>query len=248
MAALHQIVDFLDHTLANASVAEKYATNGLQIESSQQDISKIGFCVDACLETFQLLSQQNCQLVVVHHGLFWPSLSKLTGATAKSVEFLLQKGISLYANHLPLDCHPLYGNNAQIAQLLGGQMDVVFPPVGWMVELEQSMPVETFHAKVQAKIGPARLLHHGKSTVQRIAISSGGASNSMIGDAVKLGADLFLTGEASHPIFHASKEAGLSMILAGHYATEVWGVKALMPLLQQQFDVQTTFVDVPTGF
>lgn len=243
MAQLSAIVEYLDDYLAHSKVSEKYSTNGLQIEASLE-VEKIGFCVDACLETFELL--KDCQLIIVHHGLFWPHLAKLTGSDAKAVAALFKNGTSLYASHLPLDCHPEVGNNAQLVKLLEVERSEAFPPVGWMAETDLS--IEELHERVEQRVGHSRLLAHGPKRVQRLAISSGGASVSMVDEAVRLGADTFLTGEASHPIYHASKAAGLNLILAGHYATETWGVRALMPILEEQFSVATRFVDVPTGF
>jgi dinuclear metal center YbgI/SA1388 family protein len=245
MAQLNAIVEYLDELLETQKVPEKYATNGLQVEAvANGEVHKIGFAVDACLSTFKQL--KDCQLVVVHHGLFWPHCSRIAGPIATSIRYLFEHGISLYANHLPLDCHPAVGNNAQIVKLLELERREVFPPVGWMAETLLSR--DEFQARVQERIGPARLLAHGPNQVQRVAVSSGAASTDMVAAAVKLGADTLLTGESGQPMFHASLEANLNVVLAGHYATETWGVRALMPLLEQQFSVATQFVDLPTGF
>ena len=243
MAQLSAVVEYLDELLAHDQVSEKYASNGLQVEACGE-VSRIGFCVDACMEGFEQLS--DCQLIVVHHGLFWPNLARLTGAVGRAVGYLFRRGISLYASHLPLDAHVEWGNNAQLVKLLELERGEVFPPVGWMAETD--MALGDFHERVEQRVGRARLLSHGPARVQRLAISSGQASVSMLADAAQLGADTFLTGEAGHPIFHASKEMGINLILAGHYATETWGVRALMPLLERKFAASTRFVDVPSGF
>ena len=93
-----------------------------------------------------------------------------------------------------------------------------------------------------------RLLPFGDSEVSRLAVSSGGGSIGLLHSALNSRADLLLTGEASHPIYHAAKELGINLILAGHYATETWGVRSLMPLLEREFQVATRFVDFPTYF
>ena len=243
MAQLSDIVSFLDELLETDKVPEKYGTNGLQVEGPE-DVRSVGFCVDACLETFDLL--QDCQLIVVHHGLFWPSLNRITGPAYRALRRLLQNGTALYASHLPLDVHAEVGNNAQLIQALGMTRNELFPPVGWIGET--TLDRDELHARVEEVIGPARMLPFGPSEVLRVAVSSGQANVGMVGQAVDQKAQVLLTGEAGHPIYHAAQEAGLTVMLAGHYATEVWGVKALMPLVEQKFQVTTRFVNVATGF
>ena len=243
MAELHSIVDYLDQLLDTRNVPEAYASNGLQVEASAQ-VSRVGFAVDACLQTFEAF--QDCQLVVVHHGLFWPKISRITGVMARSVAHLMSRGTSLYASHLPLDVHAEFGNNAQMIAQLGLSQGALFAPVGYLADTDQSL--SDFHRSVESKMGPARLLDFGPARVTRVAVSSGQASVAMVDQAVAAGAQVLLTGEAGHPIYHAALQAGLSIVLAGHYQTEVWGVRALMPLLEREFGVETRYVDIPTGF
>ena len=168
----------------------------------------------------------------------------------RQVAQLVRQGSSLYASHLPLDVHPQLGNNAQMIARLGLRQGELFPPVGYLAEPagSPSLPLQEFHRQVEHEIGTTRLLQFGSASVRRVAVSSGQASVGMVDQAVSAGADTLLTGEAGHPIYHAALQAGLNVLLAGHYQTEVWGVRALMPLLAERFGVATRFVDVPTGF
>lgn len=245
MAELQAIVDYLDELLATRLIADKYCPNGLQVEG-RGPVDRVGFCVDACQQTFELLS--DCQLVVVHHGLFWPSFDRVTGPLYRSLGFLLERGMALYCSHLPLDYHRELGNNAQLLKLLGLTPAEPFPPVGWTARLSEPATAQALAARLEVALGPVRLLEFGPAKVERIAVSSGQASTGMIAEARRLQCDIFLTGEASHPVYHAAREAGLHVILGGHYATETWGVRALMPELERQFGVAVRFVDVPTGF
>lgn len=243
MPYLKDIVRYLDQLLQTATVPEAYATNGLQIEASQ-DIQSIGFAVDACQQSLQALS--DCQLMVVHHGIFWPKISRLTGPVGQLVGRHYAQGVSLYASHLPLDVHPEVGNNAQMIARLGLERGELFAPVGYLCQLDQNR--EELHTQVEQKIGPARMLPFGPERITRLAVSSGQASVAMVDQAIAAGAQALLTGEAGHPIYHAAQQAGLNILLAGHYQTEIWGVLALEKLLQQEFSVKTRFVDIPTGF
>ena len=55
--------------------------------------------------------------------------------------------------------------------------------------------------------------------VRRLAVISG-AGGSLFEEALAVGADCLLTGEANHHHACDAKRLGLSLIAAGHYATE----------------------------
>lgn len=244
-ASRDELVAFLDRLLAVEEVPDPYCPNGLQVEGTP-DVHTVGFAVDACLQTFEALS--DCQLILTHHGLFWPSLRSVTGPARRSLGFLLERDINLYAVHLPLDVHPTYGNNVQLLQRLGWKPTLRFDQVGWVGEGRQLTP-QALQRELEALLaGSVRLLPFGRPEVQRLAVSSGGASLGLLHAAHQAGADLLLTGEASHPMYHAARELGMNVILAGHYQTETWGVQALSSVLEERFGVATRFVDFPTGF
>jgi len=88
-------------------------------------------------------------------------------------------------------------------------------------------------------------LPFGKEKVKKVGVVSGAAAR-IVNEAVEK-VDVFVTGEASHEVYHTAKEARVNVIFAGHYATETLGVKALAKLLKEKFDVEIIFIDVPTG-
>lgn len=245
MANRDEIVALLDQTLAVGEVPDPYCPNGLQVEGCVE-IQAVGLAVDACMQTFEALA--DCQLIITHHGLFWPSIKSVTGAVRRSLAYLIERDINLYAVHLPLDVHAEYGNNVQLLRRLGWEPGERFDQVGWIGQGRETN-AEHVARELEAVLGSqVRLLAFGGPVVRRLAVSSGGGSIGLLHSARKAGADLVITGEASHPIYHAARELGINLILAGHYQTETWGVQALAPLLQERFGVTTRFVDFPTGF
>lgn len=243
------IVAFLDTLLEIHEVDDPYCPNGLQVEGSEE-VYKIGLAVDGCLQTFEALT--DCQMILCHHGLFWPSIKRITGSMRHSLGVLFEHNISFYGAHLPLDVHHEYGNNVQLLRRLGWKPVERFDQVGWIGEgLEKSC--SEIARDLEAVLGSSvRLLEFGPREearpVRRLAMSSGGGSIGLLVSAKQAGADLVVTGEASHPIYHAAKEMGVPLILAGHYLTETWGVQALGRVLEEEFSVTTRFVDFPTGF
>ena len=85
----------------------------------------------------------------------------------------------------------------------------------------------------------------GKKKIKKVGIVSGGGSMALP-DAVKEKVDCFILGEAFHHTALSAKEAKMNVIIAGHYATETVGVKALMPLVKEKFNIATIFIDNPT--
>lgn len=244
MAQRDDIVRFLDQVLEVDLVDDPYCPNGLQVEGADE-ITKVGFAVDACRQSFEALA--NNHMIITHHGLFWPSVKKITGPMRRALGLLFENNINLYPVHLPLDVHAVYGNNVQLIKALGWQAEERFDKVGWTASGPQT-ETEELRARLEELVeGPVRLLPFGEKKVDQIAVSSGGGSIGLLHSAAEAGCTTVVTGEASHPIYHAAREMGMNLILAGHYATETWGVRSLMPLLEREFGVETEFVDFPTG-
>jgi putative NIF3 family GTP cyclohydrolase 1 type 2 len=89
-------------------------------------------------------------------------------------------------------------------------------------------------------------LPFGPQRIQTVAVVSGGGAAAMK-EAIRKRLDCFVTGEGPHGLYHFAKEANMHVILGGHYATETLGVKALQRLLKEKFNIETVFIDVPTG-
>jgi dinuclear metal center YbgI/SA1388 family protein len=169
------------------------------------------------------------------------------------LKFLLDNGVALYACHLPLDAHPRHGNNAQICKALGLRRLEPFGlyhgiPIGFSGLLPKAVPYTAFKTHVRHIIGNiVDTMDFGKKIVQTVAVVSGGAA-SEIDEAGQKGIDVYLSGEPTLAAYHLAQEYGINAIFAGHYATEVFGVKALAHLLSSRFRVKTEFVDMGIRF
>ena len=191
-------------------------------------------------------------MLLVHHGLLWRSVERIAGPLGSRVRALLQNDIHLYAAHLPLDAHPEWGNNAQLARMLGVTVQAWWcaptnTPLAVLGDAPQGSELKSLVAKIEAQLNTtARVLPHGPQRVSRVAILSGFGAD-QVAEAQRLGADTFLTGETSHANFWAAADHGINVIYAGHYATETVGVRALGAHLAQQFGLEVQFFDFPTG-
>lgn len=249
---LKQLVSYLDAYFSWAPFTFDRSQNGLQVEGNLE-VSSITSAVDACMPAFKETARQSAQFLITHHGLFWGNSLLITGLHRDRIAWLLKKGISLYAMHLPLDAHRDVGNNAQLAKIL--HLYVVKPfgnchsmSIGVEATSDNPIKLSEFVVRVEEALHTqVHLLKFGKAEIQRIAIVSGAAAYE-IPLAARQGFDLLLTGEVDHNYYHQAQEYGLNVIYAGHYATETLGVKALGEHLSQKFGLPHTFLDFPTGF
>jgi len=241
---LTKITKFLDELLGNEKTEDPYTKNGLQVQG-KEDVKKIGFAVDACMESFNELKV--CDMIVVHHGLFWPSIDKVTGNNCERLRFLLDNQISLYSSHIPLDVHSQIGNNAIMMDIIGAKKKY-FKGFVCFGEYEKVKDINQIKKKIDERINPASvMLPFGKKEIKKVSVCSGGGY-SLIGTAVDEGADLYITGEGSHTIYHYAKESRINIILAGHYKTETLGIRKLMEVAGKKLNIETVFTDIPTGF
>jgi dinuclear metal center YbgI/SA1388 family protein len=226
--------------------------NGIQVDNDGGEIAKIAFAVDATLETFQQAAAAGAGLLFVHHGLFWGAPLRVAGSHRERLRFLLDHNLALYAAHLPLDQHPALGNNAGLAELLGIGTPEPFGEyhgrkIGFKGKLAKPLTIEEAVKRIAFKGRPPLGVYpFGKRENLSCAVVSGGGAEEAL-QAIEEGVDLYVTGEASHYIYHQALEGHLNMIAGGHYSTEVWGVRRVMEHCALGLNLETEFIDAPTG-
>ena len=250
MPELAAIVRYANDLLRVAEVEDfPNALNGLQIENDGR-ISKIGAAVDASGATIQMAIERAIDLLVVHHGLFWPGLRPITGAFARTITPAFERNLAVYSAHLPLDFHPQLGNNAQLAAALRLEKTEPFLIVknqALGLRADAGLRRNELLARLEESLGgPVRCIGAGPMETKRIGIVTGGAGGEIY-EAAKEGVDTYITGEAPHWAAVAAEELGVNLFLGGHYATETFGVKALAADLAKRFEISWEFLDHPTG-
>jgi dinuclear metal center YbgI/SA1388 family protein len=220
-----------------------YGPQGMQVEGADE-VSKAVCAVSASLELFELAAEANAELVVVHHGILWDNESRvIDGRARRRLEALFDAEITLAAYHLALDAHPEVGNNALLARELDVAVDAKFADVGVGGPTTHSR--EELLTRIRQRINPDPLvLGDGPEQPGRVAIVSGGAAKHLA-EAAAQGYGLYLTGEPAEPSLQLAKELGVTLVAAGHHATEKLGVQALTQRLAERFGLQWEFVDVP---
>ena len=251
MAKRDEVIDYL-HTQLDCSSFGDSAENGLQIEG-RDEILKVAVGVDAGLSVAQLAVEAGADMLVVHHGIFWGKPIPICGAHREKVEFFLTNKLNLAAYHLPLDAHPVLGNNACLAQLL--KVDHLEPafeyhgqPVGFVGSNIEGLTFKDYQHRLSGLIGysTASCFEFGPRVPKKVGIVSGGGADALY-LCRKLGVDTLISGEPKQFSYHFAKEEHLNVIFAGHYATETLGVQELGKALEQKFGVSWEFINEPTG-
>ena len=249
---LKELDKFLRDKLEIANFSFDASLNGIQIACSDKEIKKIGYAVDASLATIKKAAEAGCDMLFVHHGLFWGEPIAIRGPHYDRVKACLDNDMALYACHLPLDAHPVFGNNAQMAQCLGMKgYDMFSEYHGRMIGVKGKLP---FPMSVEQVIrlldfsdaSGLRTLEFGKDICESVGIVSGGAGNN-VADAIADGLDLFITGEIYHQNFHEALENKINVIAGGHYQSETFGVKAVMRMVLGELGIEGEFISWPTA-
>jgi dinuclear metal center YbgI/SA1388 family protein len=251
---LADLVDHLDDELRTADYADLDASaNGLQVGPDDADVSRVAFAVDAAEATIERAAEADADLLVAHHGISWGGIDRVTARHYRRIAPLVSNDLALYVSHLPLDGHQTLGNAAGLADYLGlvdrepfGEMGPEY--VGQRGRFPEPTPRDELAASLDDldQGGQStRVLDHGPDAVESVAVVTGSGTD-WLDEAVAVGADVLVTGEGKGKVYHEAREAGINVLLAGHYATETFGVRALEATVAE-LGPETLFLDHPTG-
>jgi len=207
------------------------AKNGLQVSHSRM-IKKIGWAVDADMESIRNAGKEKVDFLIVHHGLCWGSSALDRKIRAKRMRLAKKLGVAIYSSHLPLDAHPELGNSIGLLRALGLGNSKRKPfgvamgrTIGWKVESCRLKLRDLVNRLSRATGSKAVVLGHGPVVCRRIGIVTGGFGD--LDQVVKEGLDTLITGEADYPTEVKAGELGINLILGGHRQTEIYGVRSL---------------------
>lgn len=252
---LREVLSYLDTTL-DIDRFRDYAPNGLQVEGALE-IATVVTGVSASAALIERAISLDADLLIVHHGLIWgPGITRVDGPLARRLKLLLRHDISLAAYHLPLDKHTPLGNNVGLADAIGLIAerswfgDVRGCALGlagrWADPLPRDQALARIAAGVSGEHGLRFVFPHGPQVVRRVGLCTGAASD-LLEAAAKAGCDLFVTGELAERAGDLARELQITLVAAGHYATEVFGVMRLADQLQSQFpSLSAQFVAMPS--
>ena len=243
-----EVLNHLENLLQTQRIRD-YCPNGLQVAGTEH-IKKVISGVTANQALIDIAIEKEADTILVHHGYFWKGEDeRIIGIKKERLKSLLINDINLIAYHLPLDMHPEYGNNVQLAELLDIEVEGLLvegdlSTPGNIGRLAQAMTGQEFSDLITERLF-REPLHIGEpdDLIETIAWCTGGAQG-YLQKAIDAGVDAYLTGEINEPAVHLARETGTHFYSAGHHATERYGAKALGEHLEEEFGLDVEFVDI----
>lgn len=258
--SVQELTQFCDDYLS-AGAFKDYAPNGLQVDGGRA-VQRIITGVTACEALIDAAIAANADTIMVHHGYFWKGEpAPITGMKGRRIRKLMQHGISMIGYHLPLDAHPVVGNNAKLAEMLDMNITgALYPseshPVGniatcipqnadsLIAQITKALGRTPLHISANyAHVNSNAITKGNDKLIERVGICTGGAQD-MIEQAAVMGCDAFISGEISERTTHIARELGIDYFACGHHATERGGIQALGDIIAQQFGLPVTFIDI----
>ena len=235
--------------LLKPELVKDYCPNGMQVQG-KNSIERLVTGVTASFALIEKAIEIEADAIFVHHGYFWRGENQqITGMKYNRLKALLSNDINLYAYHLPLDVHPEFGNNAQLAKLLGltieGGLETDNPSsVAMKGRLPKPTKLQDLANLVSHRLNREPLvIAGGDHLIETVAWCTGGGQG-FIEQAAIQDIDVFITGEMSEQTTHVAKEMNIHFIAAGHHATERYGAKAIGEHLHEHFDIEVSFIDI----
>lgn len=228
---------------------QDYCPNGRQIEGCDQ-VYKLAVGVTASLSLIEAAIEWGANAILVHHGFFWKNEDPLIkGVKYRRIRALINHQINLFAYHIPLDVHEIYGNNKQLGNILGFENSYAAfggqSKLGWLGVLSGGLSLTVLKKRVTRCLGRKPIvLGKREEDIKKVAWCTGAAQN-FFEEAINYGAEAYLTGEVSETSFHLAMETGIPFFSCGHHATERYGVQALGNHLRKEFGIDVCFIDSP---
>jgi dinuclear metal center YbgI/SA1388 family protein len=260
MLRIHEIVSAFE-AVAPLALQESYDNSGLIVGEMGAQVSKALLCLDSTEAVVDEAIAKGCDLIIAHHPIVFGGLKRFTGGdyVQRALIKAIRNNIAIYACHTNLDNVLRGGVNERIAQQLGFEAERVLRPVaadfgsvaavgrlddsdvfrtagaGVLCNLQKPMNVLDFLQHVKAKMG-VEVVKYTKCDVEmvsKVAIC-GGAGSFLIGDALRAGADAFITSDVKyHEFFDA--EGKMLLCDIGHYESEKYTIDLFSNILSAKF-------------
>jgi len=260
MLRIHEIVSAFE-AVAPLALQESYDNSGLIVGEMGAQASKALLCLDSTEAVVDEAIAKGCDLIIAHHPIVFGGLKRFTGGdyVQRALIKAIRNNIAIYACHTNLDNVLRGGVNERIAQQLGFEAERVLRPVaadfgsfvgigglddsdvfrtagaGVLCNLQKPMNVLDFLQHVKAKMG-VEVVKYTKCDVEmvsKVAIC-GGAGSFLIGDALRAGADAFITSDVKyHEFFDA--EGKMLLCDIGHYESEKYTIDLFSNILSAKF-------------
>ncbi len=227
MAKVKDFYGYLN-SIAPFETQEDWDNSGMLVGDMDAEVKKVAVVLDITHEEIKKAKAIGADLIISHHPVIF---SPVKSVTKGSVPYeLVASSINALCCHTPLDIAD-GGTNDSLAKLLGIEVTRTEDPILRLGTVEPTT-AENLAGKIAKTLNTKVRYADAGRKIEKIAICTG-AGCSLIEAAGEI--DAFITGDASHHNFLDCIQAGITLIAAGHYETEIVVVPILVKKLQAQF-------------
>ena len=240
---IRQVLDALEQ-FAPLPLQESWDNAGLQLGLTEADVSGALLCLDVNEKIVDEAIRKGCNLIVSHHPLLFRGLKQISGSdyVQRCVIKALKNDVVVVSMHTNMD-NALGGVNWKIAERLGLQnsrffaqktIDGVEAGSGVIGELPSEMAADDFVLllKRQFDVECAQCNELLRRPIRKVAIC-GGAGDFLLDDALRQGADAFITGEM-HYHQYFGYEQRLQICVIGHYQSEQFTAEIFRDIINKE--------------
>ncbi len=229
---LKEITDYLEK-VAPLSLQESYDNAGLLIGNEEMEVTGALCTLDSTEDVLDEAISLGYNLIVAHHPIIFGGIKKFSNYYVhRVIKKAIKNDIAIYAIHTNLDNVLKGGVNENIAKTLGlNHLTILRSKVnpqfsdreigsGIVGSFEQPISEKEVMDILKSKLSCEVIKHTNllDRNVQKMAIC-GGSGSFLLNDAMKTGADIFLTSDFKyHEFFDADSKIVIMDI--GHYETE----------------------------
>lgn len=230
MVKVRDIYDYID-AKAPFSTQMDFDNAGLLVGDRDAEVKRVMVALDTTLSVVREAARKRCQLLVTHHPLIFHPLKAVTpnDPTQATVTELIRWNMALICAHTNLDAAP-GGVNDVLMDRLGVKTTGILDEfgvgangpygMGRIGELAKPMEPKAFAAMVKKALGTRAVrAAPGTRPIKKVAVC-GGSGGDMVELAASLGMDAYVTADVKHHEFLLARALGITLLDAGHYATE----------------------------
>lgn len=227
MAKVKDFYGYLN-SIAPFETQEDWDNSGMLVGDMDAEVKKVAVVLDITHEEIKKAKAIGADLIISHHPVIFNPIKSVTRGNVPYE--LVASSINALCCHTPLDIAD-GGTNDSLAKLLGIEVTRTEDPILRLGTVEPTT-AKNLAGKIAKTLNTKVRYADAGRKIEKIAICTG-AGCSLIEAAGEI--DAFITGDASHHNFLDCIQAGITLIAAGHYETEIVVVPVLVKKLQAQF-------------
>ncbi len=252
---IKKVIDALEQ-FAPLPLQESYDNAGLQVGLTEAEISGALLCLDVTEAVVDEAVRKGCNLIVAHHPLIFRKLAHVSDGSyvERAVIKAIKNDVVIVAMHTNMD-NALDGVNFKMAEKMGlADLQPLQGPVvdgkwcGVVGTLPASMSAEAFIRMLKERFGVASVRANEllQREVSRVALC-GGAGSFMLADALRAGADAFVTGEMGYHEFFGHEQQ-IQICVIGHYESEQYTTEIFRDIISRECpEVKTCITETQTN-